>query len=43
MKRLKFSICIPIYNGDKWIKETIKSVHSQGFQNFGIIVFTDCL
>jgi len=42
MKKLKFSICMPTYNGSQWIKETIKSILSQSFQDFEIIVSDDC-
>jgi len=42
MKKLKFSICIPTYNGGKWIKETLESILFQSFQNFEIIISDDC-
>jgi len=42
MKKLKFSICIPTYNGSKWIKETLESILFQSFQNFEIIISDDC-
>ena len=33
-----FSICIPVYNGEKFLRETIQSVLNQDFQDFEIIV-----
>jgi len=42
MKRLKFSICIPTYNGSKWIKKTLESILFQSLQNFEIIISDDC-
>jgi glycosyltransferase involved in cell wall biosynthesis len=42
MRELKFSICIPTYNGSKWIKETLESILSQSFQNFETIISDDC-
>jgi len=41
-KNLKFSFCIPTYNGSQWIGETLKSILSQSFQDFEIIVSDDC-
>jgi len=40
--KLKFSICIPTYNGSKWIKDTLESILSQSFKNFEIIISDDC-
>lgn len=34
----KLSVCIPVYNGAEFIKETIDSVLSQSFKDFEIIV-----
>lgn len=34
----KLSVCIPVYNGQKFIKETIDSVLSQSFKDFEIVV-----
>lgn len=42
MKKLKFSICIPTYNGSQWIGETLKSILSQSFRDFEIVVSDDC-
>ena len=35
------SICIPTYNGEKFIARTIQSVLDQTFSNFEIIVSDD--
>jgi glycosyltransferase involved in cell wall biosynthesis len=32
------SICIPVYNGEKFIRETIQSVLHQNFKNFELII-----
>ncbi len=42
MKKLKFIIGIPTYNGASLIEETLKSILSQSFQNFEIIISDDC-
>lgn len=41
MNDLKFSILIPTYNGGEIINETIKSILSQSFTNYEIIVNDD--
>lgn len=38
----KFSICIPTYNGVKYIGETLVSILNQTYQNFEIIISDDC-
>ncbi|MCX6794944.1 MAG: glycosyltransferase family 2 protein [Candidatus Falkowbacteria bacterium] len=38
---LKFSVLLPTYNGAKVIEETLKSLLSQGFDNFEVIVQDD--
>ena len=40
-KPLKFSICMPAYNGSEVIGETIKSILSQGFRNYEFIIVDD--
>jgi glycosyltransferase involved in cell wall biosynthesis len=37
----QISICIPTYNGEKFIARTIQSVLDQTFSNFEIIVSDD--
>lgn len=39
---LKISIIIPVYNGEKFLKETIESCLKQDYQNKEIIVIDDC-
>ncbi len=39
--KLKFSICIPTYNGAKVIGETLRSILSQSFKNYEIIIVDD--
>ena len=41
MNDLKFSILMPTYNGAEYIGETLRSILSQSFQNFEIIVQDD--
>jgi glycosyltransferase involved in cell wall biosynthesis len=37
-----FSICIPTYNGEAFIAETLKSVFSQDFPDYELIICDDC-
>ncbi|MFY9221885.1 MAG: glycosyltransferase family A protein [Blastocatellia bacterium] len=39
--QLKISVIIPVFNGEKYIKEAINSVLEQTFQDFEIIVIDD--
>ncbi len=41
MNDLKFSICMPSYNGARIISETIHSILSQDFNNFELIIVDD--
>ncbi|MDD5044243.1 MAG: glycosyltransferase family 2 protein [Candidatus Omnitrophica bacterium] len=34
-------ICMPTYNGSKWIKETFSSIFNQSFQDYRIIISDD--
>jgi len=40
--KIRFSICMPVYNGAKVISSTIKSILSQSFSNFDLIMVDDC-
>ena len=39
---LKFSILMPVYNGAKVISPTLRSILSQSFDNFELIIVDDC-
>ncbi|MFZ5982160.1 MAG: glycosyltransferase family 2 protein, partial [Patescibacteria group bacterium] len=41
MDALKFSILIPTYNGGEVLKDTLRSIFSQDFQNYEIIIQDD--
>jgi glycosyltransferase involved in cell wall biosynthesis len=41
MLTLKFSILVPTYNGDQYIGDTLRSILTQSFQNFEIVVQDD--
>lgn len=36
-----FSIVIPVYNGEKYILETLKSVYDQTYENYEVIIIDD--
>ena len=38
----KISVCIPVYNGESTIGETIKSVLGQTFADFEMVIVDDC-
>jgi glycosyltransferase involved in cell wall biosynthesis len=42
MNDLKFSILIPTYNGGEILSETLRSIFSQDFDNYEIIINDDC-
>ncbi len=37
-----FSVIVPVYNVEKYVKQCIKSIQNQSFFNFEIIVIDDC-
>ncbi|MBA7602438.1 hypothetical protein ES703_09527 [subsurface metagenome] len=39
---LKFTVCIPVYNGSKFLETTLKSILSQSFKNYEIVIIDDC-
>lgn len=41
MAKLKFSICIPVCNGEKVLGETLRSILSQSFEDYEIIIVDD--
>ena len=36
------SICIPVFNGENYISEAIKSVLAQSYTNFELIIVDNC-
>ncbi len=38
----EFSIIIPVYNTEKYLKECLESILSQSYANFEIICVNDC-
>lgn len=39
MDNAEVSICIPVYNAENYIKETVQSILKQTFENFELIIF----
>ncbi|MER1999959.1 MAG: glycosyltransferase family A protein, partial [Lysinibacillus sp.] len=37
----KVSIIVPVFNGEEYIEETIKSILNQNFQDFELIIIDD--
>lgn len=42
MDNPKVSIIIPVYNGEKYLKETIESCVKQNYENIEIVIIDDC-
>ena len=42
MESIKFSIIIPVYNSEKYIRECLNSIFSQTYKNIEIIAVNDC-
>ena len=42
MEKVEISIVIPMYNAEKYIKETLDSVFAQTYKNYEVIVVNDC-
>ena len=42
MKNLKFNILMPVFNGERTIKEAIESILRQDYRNYEIIISDDC-
>lgn len=42
LPNLRLSILMPVYNGADFLGETLKSVLSQGFRNYELIIVDDC-
>lgn len=39
---VKVSVCMPVYNGENYIAESIQSVLDQTYQNFELIISDNC-
>ncbi len=39
---LPLSVCMPIYNGNKFLEEAVRSVLNQTFKDFELIIVDDC-
>ena len=37
-----FSICIPVFNSERFLEECLKSVINQEYKNFEIVICNDC-
>lgn len=42
MENIKFSIIIPVYNSEKYIRECLDSIFSQTYKNIEVIAVNDC-
>ncbi len=41
MKRPFFSVCLPVFNGEKFIKRAVESVESQLFNDWELIIYNN--
>ena len=41
MNNIKFSIIVPVYNVEKYIKKCINSILNQTYKNYEIIIIND--
>ena len=39
---LPLSVCVPVYNGNKFLEEAIRSVLNQTFKDFELVIVDDC-
>lgn len=42
MEKIEVSVVIPMYNAERYIKETLDSVFAQTYKNYEVIVVNDC-
>ena len=41
MKKPKFSIIVPVYNTEKYVKRCLDSIKSQSFKDYEVIIVND--
>jgi len=42
MESPKISVIIPVYNGEKTLRECLRSVLNQSYKNYEVIVIDNC-
>lgn len=42
MNQIKISVIMPVYNGERYIKQSIEGILSQTYENFELIIIDDC-